>query len=90
MKNTFLKLVIVIAFFAVTTACNNTGNQPAANDSANGEPINVDTSLAGQHEQILADDSATVQTSVGVKDEEANAKAKLKEDAQKLNEGSNK
>lgn len=81
MKNTFLKFATAIAFLSISAACNSSIDNPAENDTTITESVNTPVS---QDEQILADDSATVQTAVGVKDEEANAQAQLKADEKKL------
>ncbi len=86
MKSTILNTAMLVTLFAMTTACSNSENQSTTTE----ESFKADTSLVGQDEQVLADDSATVQTAVGVKDEEANAKMKLQEDAQKLKQDEKK
>jgi len=71
-----MKKIIQIGFVGLsifTCSCGNTQNDAVKNNTDMDTVINQDPSLLSKDSAILRDDSATIKTAVGVKEEEANA-----------------
>ncbi|MBS1621566.1 MAG: hypothetical protein JSS80_08035 [Bacteroidetes bacterium] len=74
-----LLLVMLIAAFA---ACNS--NEKKADIATGDSSLPMNPTMVQQDSTILSDDSATLKTAVGVKDEEQNAKKQILKESEKL------
>lgn len=88
MKKIF-QYVLVLLTISIYS-CGNARNEAAKNQPDTDTIINQNPSQLAKDSAILRDDSATIKTAVGVKDEEANAIEQAKKDAQILKEDAGK
>lgn len=82
MKKNILNLALVAAMAFAITACTKKEAAPEAAETS--APAADSSSQVQQDQEVLSNDSATVETAVGVKDEEANAKVQEQKEDQKL------
>lgn len=88
MKKIF-QYVLVLLTISIYS-CGNARNEAAKNQPDTDTIISQNPSQLAKDSAILRDDSATIKTAVGLKDEEANAIEQAKKDAQKLKEDAGK
>lgn len=88
MKKIFQYVLVLLTIFIYS--CGNARNEAAKNQPDTDTIINQNPSQLAKDSAILRDDSATIKTAVGVKDEEANAIEQAKKDAQILKEDAGK
>lgn len=74
MKNKFLRISFVATVLLAVVSCNKKEAAPEETSPVATENVS-DSAQINQDKEVLSNDSATVKTAVGVKDEEANAKA---------------
>lgn len=80
MKRHLVKLMVMGSLLFVVQSCTKKEEAPVQNNAT----TDSTSTQVKQDEEVLSNDSATAATAVGVKDEEANAKASEKKEDQKL------
>lgn len=84
MKKHVKKMMLVSILFSSLIACNSkTESTPEATTESTTENT-PESQIIKEDKEVLSNDSATVQTAVGVKDEEQNAKSMEAEAAKEL------
>ncbi len=87
MKNK-LSHIAIIAIFIFAACSSNSGNNKTQGTGDTSIPLNP--TQVQKDSAVLSDDSATIKTAVGNKDEEKSAAQQEKKDAEKLKEDKSK
>ena len=81
MKRNILRISVAAILLVALSSCNKKEANPAETTTTENP---ADTAQINNDKEVLSNDSATVETAVGVKDEEANAKSDEKKADEKL------